>query len=365
MSGDPNLWRWRLVLGQPAESAMGQSLDARGTQADEALEWLYGEGREGGDGASVLSVPEWLDRIHTLFPRQTVERLEKDAVEVYGIDEIVTDPEVLGRAEPNEALLGAVLKTKHLMNPELLELARELIRRVVQRLMDELTKEIRSVFSGAIDRRRRSPLKVAKNLDLRQTLRTNLKHYDGEAKKVLVERALFFSRTRRQGERWQVILLVDQSGSMMDSVIHSAVTAACLWGLPSVRTHLCIFDTEVVDLSDAVTDPVETLMKVQLGGGTDIAKAVGYGAGLVESPDRTIFVIISDFYEGGSEWQLVQRVKALAESGVHVLALGALDREAFPAWNKETAQRLAQVGAHAGAMTPAELASFIAEKVRG
>lgn len=376
-----SLERWRLILGRAAEESTG-ACSGDVLAMDDALEWLYGRegdgserggqgdggqgygGREGGDGSSVLAVPSWLDEIHRLFPRETIERLEQDAVERYGIDEIVTNAEVLARVEPNETLLAAVLKTKHLMNEELLTVARQLVATVVRRLMDALMREVRDSFLGSLDRRRRSPLKVARNLDFRSTLAKNLKHYDKDRQRLLVERAYFHSRTKRHSDRWQVILLVDQSGSMASSVIHSAVTAACLWGLPGVQTHLCVFDTDVVDLSSDITDPVETLMQVQLGGGTDIQRAVAYGAQLVKAPQRTIFVIISDFYEGGSDWPLVRHVRELVQQGVHVLALGALCQDAYPAWCVETAQALANVGAHTGAMTPGELASFIAQKVK-
>src|SRR5262249_50904049 len=155
---------------------------------------------------------------------------------------------------------------------------------------------------------------------------------------------LFLSRTRRAFDKWQVILLVDESGSMIGSVIHAAVTAACLWGLPSVKTHLCIFDTEVVDLTPQVTDPVEVLMKVQLGGGTDIGKAVGSASQIVETPRRTIVVVISDFFEGASPEILVGRVRALCEQGVTVLGLAALDEQANPAYDKDLARRLVQAG---------------------
>jgi len=165
-------------------------------------------------------------------------------------------------------------------------------------------------------------------------------------------------------EKWQIILLVDESGSMMSSVIHSAVTAACLWGLPGTKTHLCIFDTDVVDLTDRITDPVEVLMKVQLGGGTDIGKAVAYAQTLVESPRRTIVVLITDFFDGGSRHVLVSRVKALCDQGCTVLGLAALDEQANPSYDKDMARSLVNVGAHVGAMTPGQLVTFIAEKVR-
>ncbi len=373
MTMDP-LARWRLVLGEAAEGALGGSLDAQGRGMDAALEWLYGRegdladrdvrGRQGGTGPSSLTVPDWINEVHTLFPKETIERLERDAVERYKIDEVVTRADVLSRVEPNETLLRAVLRTRHLMNPEVLAVARRIIEKVVRDLMEKLSQEVRQTFSGVLDRRRRSPLKVARNFDFRRTLRENLDRYSPSERKVAIERASFFSRSRRFTERWQVILLVDQSGSMVSSVIHSAVTAACLWGLPGIQTHLVAFDTAVVDLTREVTDPVELLMKVQLGGGTDIQKAVAYGAGLIEVPRRSIVVIISDFYEGGSPELLVRRVKELCAQGTKVLGRAALEPDATPNYDRDLALRLVEVGAHVGAMTPGQLAAWIAEKVR-
>ena len=316
--------------------------------------------RGAGHGPSTLTTIDWLDDIHRLFPKDTVERLERDAVERYGIDDIVTDPGVLERIEPNETLLRAVLRTKHLMNPDVLRLARRLIEEVVRRLIEELATEVRRSFSGARSRDR-SRHRRASSFDVKRTITDNLRHYRPEERRIYVERAHFLSRNRRQLEPWQVILVVDQSGSMVDSVIHSAVTAACLWGLPGVRTHLIAFDTEVVDLTSEVDDPVELLMKVQLGGGTDIAKAVTYAAQLVETPRRTVLAVISDFYEGGDARALVRQVRDLAAEGTHVLALAALDESANPTYDRELGQELADVGAHVGAMTPGELAGFLAE----
>jgi Mg-chelatase subunit ChlD len=373
MTMDP-LARWRLVLGEAADGALGNSLDAQGRAMDAALEWLYGRegdlaerdvrGRQGGLGPSSLTVPDWINEVHTLFPQETIERLERDAVERYKIDEVVTRADVLSRVEPNETLLRAVLRTKHLMNPEVLAVARRIVEKVVRDLMEKLSKEVRQTFSGVLDRRRRSPLKVARNFDFRRTLRENLDRYSPTERKVAIEHASFFSRTRKYTERWQVILLVDQSGSMTSSVIHSAVTAACLWGLPGIQTHLVAFDTAVVDLTREVSDPVELLMKVQLGGGTDIQKAVAYGAGLIESPRRSIVVLITDFYEGGGPELLVRRVKELCAQGTKVLGLAALEPDATPNYDRDLARQLVDVGAHVGAMTPGQLAAWIAEKVR-
>ncbi|MFI0483282.1 VWA domain-containing protein [Actinomadura sp. 9N215] len=387
----PDLERWRLVLGAPAEACTG-ALGGAAAEQDAALDWLYGRDpdlgergvrrgpgsgagsgsggecdpadrdRTGGDGPSQLTTVDWLDAVHRLFPKETIERLERDAVERYEIHEVVTDPNVLERIEPDETLLRAVLRTKHLMDPEVLALARRIVETVVRQLMERLATEVRQAFHGTRSRRP-TRLKNSRNFDFHRTIRANLAHYRPDERRLYIESPRFVARTRRHVERWQLILLVDQSGSMAASVIHSAVTAACLWGLPGLKTHLVAFDTSVVDLTSDVTDPAELLMKVQLGGGTDIARAVGYAAGLVENPRRAIVALITDFYEGGDAHLLVRQVKRLAEQGTHVLGLAALGEDANPDYDRDMARRLADAGAHVGAMTPGELAGFVAEKI--
>lgn len=312
----------------------------------------------------MLTVPDWINAVHELFPQRAIERLERDALERYRLEEMVTNPDLLSRAQPSQTLLKAVLRTKHLMNEQVLSLARHLVQQVMAQLMEKLAQEIRSPFTGALDRRQRSPLKVAKNFDAQTTIRRNLSTYDLENRKLYIKTPYFFSRVRRHLDRWQIIILVDESGSMVDSVIHAAVTAAIFFGLKQVRTHLCLFDTSVVDVTEDCSDPVETIMQVQLGGGTDIAQAVAYGASLVDSPKQTLLILISDFYEGGSVSRLLQRIGALVESGVQVLGLAALDERARPHYNRELAQKLVDLGAAVGAMTPGELAAWVAEKVR-
>lgn len=375
------LERWRLILGEPAQPCIGAPSGANAGR-DAALDWLYGRDpdlgrrgvrrgggtaeragdRTGGDGPSRLTAVDWLDAVHRLFPRETIERLERDAVERYEIHEIVTDPAVLERIEPDETLLRAVLRTKHLMNPEVLALARRIVEAVVRELMERLATEVRQAFHGTRSRRP-SHVKNSRNFDFHGTVRANLAHYRPDERRLYIERPRFVSRTRRHIEQWQLILLVDQSGSMAASVIHSAVTAACLWGLPGLKTHLVAFDTSVVDLTSDVADPAELLMKVQLGGGTDIARAVGYGAGLVENPRRAIVAVITDFYEGGDPSALVREVRGLVQQGTQVLGLAALDEEANPDYDRATARRLAAEGAHIGAMTPGRLAEFVAERI--
>lgn len=373
--------RWRLILGDEADEVCG-GLDGEDADRDAALEYLYGReghGRNrrtnrGGKGKgsagkgsldpSMLTVPDWINAVHTLFPQRTIERIEKDALERYAVQELVTNVDLLKRAEPNMTLLKAVLHTKHLMNQEVLAVARELVRRVVEKLMESLARPVQSVFLGAVDRRKRSTLRVAKNFDAQTTIRRNLQHFDPETAKLFIRTPYFYSRIRRHSDKWQVIILVDESGSMADSVIHSAVTAAIFFGIKTLRTHLVLFDTSIVDVSSDCSDPVETIMKVQLGGGTDIGQAVRYAEGLIENPRRAIVVLITDFCEGAPIGLLYSACKRLIEQGTLLLGLAALDSEAKPQYDHTTAAHIASLGAHVGAMTPGELAQWVAEKVR-
>ena len=375
MTPRDSLVRWRLVLGQDAEQGLGCGLDGQDAQRDQALGYLYNreykagrnvrqQSRQGGLADSALTVPEWINAVHSLFPKRTIERIEKDALERYQVQEMVTNVELLARAEPSQTLLKAVLHTKHLMNQEVLAVARTLVRRVVEQLMEKLARPVRSVFLGAADRRRRSYLKSAKNFDARTTVRRNLSGFNPATKKLSIRTPYFFSRVRRQAERWQIIIVVDESGSMADSVIHAAVTAAIFFGIKTLRTHLVLFDTNIVDVTDQCTDPVETLMTVQLGGGTDIGGALRYAADLVDNPRRTIIVLITDFCEGAPVERLFAVTRSLIESGVTLLGLAALDERAEPCYDRGTAERMVALGAHVGAMTPGELAEWVATKVR-
>ncbi|MGB8702312.1 MAG: VWA domain-containing protein, partial [Thermosynechococcaceae cyanobacterium] len=330
--------------GSASPSGPGSG-DGAGTDATLAEEGQHSgdrsgppsQDRHGGLGPSQLTVPEWINAIYELFPKKTIERLEKDALERYHLEEMVTNPDLLSRAEPSQALLKAVLRTKHLMNQDVLAMARLLVQRAIAELMEQLAREIQSPFLGAINRQRRSWLKVAKNFDAETTIRQNLSSYDPETKRLYIKTPYFHSRIRRQMDRWQIIIVVDESGSMLDSVIHAAVTASIFYSLKQVKTHLCIFDTTVVDLTDQCSDPVETLMQVQLGGGTDIGQALAYAESLVENPRNTIIILITDFFEGAPLERLLSVTHSLIESGVTLLGLAALDAQANPHYNRDLA----------------------------
>ena len=370
---DRALGRWRLVLGRFADNQIplgGGQGSAAQMRMDRALEYLYGReyakrgiranggGRQGSSDPSQLYVPDWLREVRELFPRDTAEIVEKHALERYGMTELVTDPEVLKKLEPNYELLKNVLTFKGMMKGEVLEVARSIIRRVVEDLRQRLARDIRRVLWGKLSRQHRSNLKVAKNLDVRRTIRDNLKNYDPKTKRIVLDRLHFFSRIQRHTP-WHIIVCVDCSGSMVDSVIYSAVMAGIFKGLPSMKVSLVAFDTAVVDLTDRVDDPAELLMSVQLGGGTDIAGAVGYCQTLVENPNKTMLVLVTDFYEGGPANALLTRVVQLREAGVRVLGLAALDETAEPVYDREMAQRCVAAGAEVAALTPQRLAEWI------
>lgn len=368
--------RWRMVLGEASGSCMGGLSDQTWIRRERTIRYLYDrdhsdkrgknvrQSATGGLEDSQLTVQEWINDVHELFPQKVIELIEKDALEKYQLNDLVTNPEALSRAKPSEDLLKAVLRTKHLMNQEVLEIARGIVRKIVQELMEKLMHDIRSPFLGAKDRRRRSSIKIAKNFDTRATILKNLKHYNPEKKQIFIETPIFISRVKKHNEKWQLIILLDESGSMLDNIIHASIMASVFWGIKSIRTHLIIFDTNVVDLTNDCNDPVETLMKVQLGGGTDIGKAVHYAASLVENPKNTIVILISDFFEGGSPHFMLAQIKALVESGVTVLGLAALDRRGQAVFDRDIAKKMVNLGMHVAAMTPGELAAWLAARIK-
>ncbi len=361
--------RWRLVLGKYANRQIGFSSDtARYMDMEEVLDYLYSreygeeqeirQERSAGSGGSQLTVPGWIREMKRLFPKETVEVMERHALEKYNMTELLTDPEVLRKLEPNRELLKTILELKHMMKGEVLQLAREIVRKVAEEIARQLEQDMRKALFGQLDRTSGSPIRSARNLDIKKTIRRNLQNYDAEKKQLVLKQVYFHSRMKRF-HQWRVIICVDESGSMLDSVIHSAIMAGIFAKLPMLDTKLVIFDTNVVDLSGYVEDPVETLMSVQLGGGTHIANALTYCENLIENPHRTMVVLVSDLYEGGSYSNLYHVCKNILEGGSKLIALTALDSDATPNYDRKVASTLANMGAFVGAMTPEHLAEHV------
>lgn len=363
--------------GESSSDPFGLELK-RAKDIDEALSFLYDRDfsypedqaeiideilRKGSPtGAFAMRVPTWINKIKTLFPKEIVEILQKDAINKYGITEILTDPEVLERIEPNLDMVKLILSFKGMMNRRTLEIAKRIIRQVVEELKNKILNEVQTVFTGTLNRNVHSPVKVAKNLDIKTTIRRNLIRWNNEEQRLYLQDVYFWSRVHRRRE-WHIIVCIDQSGSMTNSVVHSAIMGSIFASIKSLKTSLVVFDTKVVDLSDNISDPVEVLLSVQLGGGTNIGKAMRYCKELITTPARTIIVLLSDFFEGYSEENLVYIVSQIHEMGVKQIGLAALDYQSEPMYDKHLAQKLADHGMSIGVLTPKELAEHVMDLI--
>ncbi len=365
--------RWRLILGRFAEQSLPGALGGNDAyrRMDRVLDYLYGrEYRErnvrekaetgGGLDPSQLTVPGWIREARELFPNEPLEVLTKHALQRYQMTELVTDPQTLERLEPSYDLLKAIMTFRGMMKGPVLETARRVVRKVVDELSSTLAREVRQTLWGRANRQRRTRQRSARNLDVQRTIRANLKHFDRERRQLVIDQLFFFARNTHHLP-WHIIMAVDSSGSMADSVIHSAVMAGIFHALPAVKVSLLTFDTSIVDLTDRVDDPLEVLMNVQLGGGTDITRALRYCETLLQSPTRTIVILVTDFCEGNSPAGVVQGVKRLREAGAIVLGLAALDANANPYYDRQLAQQCADAGAEVAALTPLGLAAWLSK----
>jgi Mg-chelatase subunit ChlD len=345
--------RWRLVLGEPAAEALDVSLSGADAGMDRALAAVYDEDRprKGGLEGSSPHVARWLGDIRTYFPSRVVQVVQRDAVERLGVTRLPREPELLSSVEPDVHLVGTLLSLGKAIPETTRSTAREVVRRVVEQIEARLADRTRSAVRGALDRSARTRRPTPRDIDWNRTIAANLRHYQPEQRTVVPERLVGHARRQHVVAR-DVVLAVDQSGSMAASVVYASVFAAVLASMRSLRTSLVVFDTAVVDLTEELDDPVDVLFGTQLGGGTDINRAVAYCQGLVERPRDTLFVLVSDLFEGGVREELLRRVRELLASGVQVLVLLALSDEGRPSYDGELAGDLAALGAPAFACTP-------------
>lgn len=371
MSSDDatRLRRWRLVLGSEAESACGAPLGAD-AEIDQALAALYesggsglGEDRKGGRGASRPGVARWLGDIRRYFPSPVVQVMQRDALERLNLREMLLQPEMLEAAQPDVHLVAQLVALAGVIPAKTKDTARAVVRRVVDDLMQRLEEPLRSAVTGALDRSQRNRRPRHAEIDWHRTIRANLRHWQPAHRTVVPEVLHGHGRKARRPQR-ELILCIDQSGSMAQSVVYASICGAVMASLPAVSTKMVVFDTAVVDLSDQLDDPVELLFGVQLGGGTDINGAVGYCQSLVREPRNTILVLISDLYEGGVAPQLLRRAAELVDSGVQFITLLALSDEGAPAYDRQLAVQLAALGVPSFACTPDAFPALMAAAIR-
>lgn len=366
--------RWRLLLGHYAEQQLARQLSPQQQQQDRALQYLYGreyqqrglkQHRVGGTlDASQLKALDWLSQTAQLFPQAVFEQIRTDALTTYGMAELLNDPAVLSSIEPNPALTRSLLAMRGRLSAAMMDAVRSIIRRTVEEIQQRLKPRLTQAISGQRQRFRRGFTPSMPNFDWRKTIARNLRHYDPSRQRLVIERPYFNSRVQRKLD-WDLILLVDQSASMMDSVIYAAVLAGILAGLPNIHVRLLVFDTQVVDLTSVAHDPVEVLMTVQLGGGTLIGQALQKAETLVRRPTQTIVTLISDFEEGGPAGPMLAAVRRLAEQRVTLLGLAALDQQAQPVYDYAMAQRLVQAGMPVAALTPEHFADWLGQVLHG
>jgi hypothetical protein len=373
------LRRWRLLLGSASGPALGGAgLEDRDSAIDAALAALYDADGPGGRGnggrgagprtgslaASAPRVARWLGDIRTYFPSTVVQVMQRDAIDRLNLRQLLLEPEMLATVEPDVHLVGTLLSLNKIMPETTKATARQVVGRVVADVERRIANRTRAAVSGALNRAARTRRPKPRDIDWNRTIAANLARYVPEHRTVIPERLVGYGR-RQQIVARDVVLAIDQSGSMASSVVYASVFGAVLASMRSLRTSLVVFDTAVVDLTPLLADPVDVLFGTQLGGGTDINQAIAYCQGLIKAPRDTIFVLISDLYEGGDTDQMLSRMGALHAACVSVVALLALSDDGAPSYDASNAAALASLGIPAFACTPDAFPGLLALAIDG
>jgi Mg-chelatase subunit ChlD len=342
--------RWRLLLGGNESDGTGCALQGADLAMDNALSALYDGERGGGLGGSAPKVARWLGDIRTYFPSSVVRVMQQDAMERLNLRQMLLEPEMLAAVEPDVHLVATLISLASVMPNKTKDTARLVVRKVVEELERKLANPLRQAITGSLNRATRNRRPRHNEIDWHRTIRANLKHYQAEYKTIVPETRIGYGRKRNSLR--DIILCVDQSGSMATSVVYSGIFGAVMASLPAVNTRMVVFDTAVVDLTDQLQDPIDLLFGTQLGGGTDINRALGYCQGLVRQPHETILLLISDLYEGGNQQEMLKRAASLVASGVQMVALLALSDDGKPGYDHDVAKAFAAMKIPSFACTP-------------
>jgi len=357
--------RWQLMLGQDRES-----LSESDQRLDQALGALYdiddpANKQRGSLNRSAPRVSRWLGDIREFFPASVVQVIQRDALDRLGLKQMLLQPEFLASVEADVHLIADLISLRSVMPEKTIDTARMVVKKVVDELMQRLQRRTAEAVRGAVNRARRTHRPRHSDIDWPRTIAANLRNYQPEYNTVVPEKLIGFMRhQRRLVDLDEVVLCVDQSGSMASSVVYASIFAAVMASLPVVRTRLVCFDTAIVDLTDQLSDPVQVLFGVQLGGGTDINQAVAYCEDRIEQPQKTHLILITDLYEGGNGDELKSRVAALIRSGVNVITLLALSDDGRPAYDTTMAEAFAALGAPVFACTPDQFPELMATALR-
>lgn len=352
------LKRWRLILGGDESDGTGISLSVEEQRLDRSLQAVYDSDRRGGLGSSAPKVSRWLGDIREFFPQTVVQVIQRDAIKRLHLDSLLTEKEMLATVVPDVHLVATLMSLSHAIPEKNKEMARQVVRKVVDELLRKLSAPTQQAITGALNRssRRRNPR--YNEIDWETTIVKNLKNYQPQYKTIIPEIRIGYGRKRKALK--DIILCLDQSGSMGTSIIYSGIFGSVLASLPAVNTRMVVFDTAVVDLTDDLQDPVDLLFGVQLGGGTDIARALTYCQGIITRPQDTVLVLVTDLYEGGSEQEMRKRFASIVASGVQLIVLPALNDDGAPSYDKSHAEFLATLGIPTFACTPDKFPELMA-----
>jgi Mg-chelatase subunit ChlD len=351
--------RWRLLLGTSADEV---TLSTSDTAIDEALAAVYEPGKAG-LGGSAPKVAQWLGDIRNYFPRSVVQVLQTDAIERLGLRRLLLEPEVLETVEPDVHLVATLVSLKSAIPNKAKATAREVVAKVVAELEKRLADSVRQSVRGALNRALRSRRPKQADIDWQRTIRANLHNWLPEYRTIVPERLVGFGR-RNPGFAKEVILCVDQSGSMASSVVYASIFACVLASVRSLSTRFVCYDTSVVDLTDELSDPVEVIFGTQLGGGTDTTPALRYCAQLMTRPSDTVVVLISDLYDSDPEAMLAELARFTA-AGAKVVVLLALSDDGAPSYSREVAAELAELQIPAFGCTPDRFGELMSHALSG
>ena len=352
------LKRWRLILGGNEADGTGITLTPEEQRIDQSLEAVYDSDRRGGLGSSAPKVSRWLGDIREFFPQTVVQVIQRDAIKRLNITSLLTEKEMLETVVPDVHLVATLMSLSRVIPEKNKEMARQVVRKVVDELLRKLSAPTQQAVTGALNRsaRRRNPR--YNEIDWKTTITKNLKNYQPEYKTIIPEVRIGYGRKRKAMK--DIILCLDQIGSMRTSVIYSGIFGSVLASIPAVNTRMVVFDTAVVDLTDDLQDPVDLLFGVQLGGGTDIARALTYCQGVITRPQDTVLVLVTDLYEGGDPREMRKKFVSLVNSGVQLIVLPALNDDGAPSYDKNHAEFLANIGVPTFACTPDKFPDLMA-----
>ncbi len=359
-----NQVRWRLILGNESEDEKSDKikLDDDQSSMDVLLQKLYGS-KEGGNNSTNITVNRWLGDIRKFFPKETVEIIQKDALEKFGIRKMLEDPEVVDSLIHNVSLVTTLLNVKDLLSQESLHTAKIIIQKVVDDITKKLKLDLINAINGKIDRSTKNNNPKFKEINWNKTIRANLKHYQADYQTIIPE--LKIGSKRKSHALHHIILLVDNSASMLESTVYSAVFSSILASIPAIKTSIILFDTEVVDMTDMVQDPLEILLGVNMGGGTHINKALVYSKNLIQNARETTLFLITDLYEGPSDEYMLQTINDIKGNGVNIITLLSLNEEGVPSYDKKIAIKVASMDVPCFSCTPYLFPDLFASLLNG